>query len=103
MSVIILSAASGQSNGEVRVRQHRSSRRGAAADEDRGPATVGPREGTQVGMGFRSRALLWIPLLLASGCGHTFVLKVPDAPSLPFVGEKPPPPPPAAPAAHSEA
>jgi hypothetical protein len=33
-------------------------------------------------MGPRTRALLWTALLLAaSGCGHTFVVKVPDLPS----------------------
>lgn len=44
-------------------------------------------------MGLRSRALLLIPLWLASGCGHTFVLKVPDAP---WSEKKPPPAAPAA-------
>ena len=33
-------------------------------------------------MGSRTRALLWIALLFAaSGCGHTFVIKVPELPS----------------------
>ena len=41
-------------------------------------------------MGSRTRALLWIALLLAaSGCGHTFVIKVPELPS--FVGGDDPP------------
>jgi len=41
-------------------------------------------------MGSRTRALLWIALLLvASGCGHTFVVKVPEMPSL-FGGGDPP-------------
>jgi hypothetical protein len=42
-------------------------------------------------MGLRSRALLLIPLWLASGCGHTFVLKVPDMPAMPWSEKKPPP------------
>ena len=42
-------------------------------------------------MGLRARALLWIPLLLVTGCGQTIVLKVPEAPSLPFVAKKTPP------------
>jgi hypothetical protein len=41
-------------------------------------------------MGLRSRALLWIPLLIACGCGQTFVLKVPDAPAMPWSEKKPP-------------
>ena len=50
-------------------------------------------------MGLRSRALLLIPLWLACGCGHTFVVKVPDAP---WSREEPPAPaPPAAKAAQS--
>ena len=41
-------------------------------------------------MGSRTRALLWIALLLAaSGCGQTFVIKVPELPS--FVGGDDPP------------
>ncbi|HKA14386.1 MAG TPA: hypothetical protein VKH41_05175 [Myxococcota bacterium] len=53
-------------------------------------------------MGFRSRALLWLPLLLlASGCGQTFVLTLPDVPALAseipeLWRDKPPPPPPPA-------
>ena len=47
-------------------------------------------------MGRRSRALLLIPLWLASGCGHTFVLKVPDVPTMPWSEKKPPPAPAAA-------
>ena len=58
------------------------------------PATAGPGEGTQIGMGFRSRALLRLPLLLlASGCGQTLVVKVPDVPW--WLGGDPPRPPPA--------
>jgi hypothetical protein len=41
-------------------------------------------------MGSRTRALLWIAwLLVASGCGQTFVVKVPEMPSF-FGGEDPP-------------
>jgi hypothetical protein len=47
-------------------------------------------------MGLRARALLLIPLWLASGCGQTFVLKVPDAPTMPWSEPKPPPAAPAA-------
>ena len=42
-------------------------------------------------MGRRSRALLLIPLWLASGCGQTIVLRVPDAPTMPWSEEKSPP------------
>jgi hypothetical protein len=43
-------------------------------------------------MGSRTRALLWIALLLAaSGCGHTFVIQVPEMPSF-FGGDDPPAP-----------
>jgi hypothetical protein len=42
-------------------------------------------------MGSRTRALLWIALLFAaSGCGHTFVIKVPEMPF--FGGDDPPAP-----------
>ena len=47
-------------------------------------------------MGLRARALLLIPLWLASGCGQTFVLKVPDMPTMPWSEQKPPPAAPAA-------
>lgn len=39
-------------------------------------------------MGVRPRALLLILFWLLAGCGHTFVLKVPD---VPWRGKKPPP------------
>jgi len=43
-------------------------------------------------MGSRTRALLWIALsLVASGCGQTFVVKVPEMPS--FLGGDDPPAP----------
>jgi hypothetical protein len=41
-------------------------------------------------MGRRSRALLWIPLWLLSGCGQTLVIRVPDAPTMPWSEEKSP-------------
>ena len=41
-------------------------------------------------MGLRTRALLWVALLVvASGCGHTFVVKVPELPSW-LGGDDPP-------------
>src|SRR5206468_3155984 len=41
-------------------------------------------------MGSRTQALLWIAwLLVASGCGQTFVVKVPEMPS--FLGGEDPP------------
>jgi hypothetical protein len=52
-------------------------------------------------MGLRSRALLLIPLWLASGCGQTFVLKVPNMPTMPWSEKKPPPAGPAAAKAES--
>ena len=41
-------------------------------------------------MEFRSRALLFALLLLVTGCGQTLVLKVPEAPPLPFFSKKTP-------------
>jgi hypothetical protein len=49
-----------------------------------------------MGLGLRSRVLLLLPLWLASGCGQTIVLKVPDAP---WAKEKPAPAAPTAAAA----
>src|SRR6185503_16351712 len=44
------------------------------------------------GMGPRTRVLLGIALLVvASGCGHTFVVKIPEMPRL-FGGDDPPGP-----------